>query len=94
MRNTRMTVLMTPEEKAGVEAQAARLGISGGEYVRLAVDNFDRASAGEEAEVAVLVEQANVAIPKMAAAIERMIDKLDETHVEVDRMLREAGVRR
>ena len=93
MRNARVTVLMSPDEKSEMEANAARLGISSGEYVRLAVDNFDKPTAAEEAELAALVEEANKAIPKMAATIERMSRTLREAHDEVDRTLRAAGIR-
>ena len=94
MRTARVTVLMKPEEKAEMEANAARLGISSGEYVRLAVDNFDKPTAAEEAELAALVEEANKAIPKMAASLDRMSRTLRETHDEVDRTLRAAGIRK
>jgi hypothetical protein len=94
MRNARVTVLMSPDEKAEMEANAARLGISSGEYVRLAVDNFDKPTAAEEAELAALVEEANKAIPKMAAMLDNMSRNLREAHEEIDLMLREAGIRK
>lgn len=94
MRTARVTVLMSPDEKAEVEASAARLGISSGEYIRLAVDNFDRPSAGEEAELAVLVAEANEAIPKMRASLDRMSRTAKALHREMDGFLRERGVRK
>ena len=93
MRSARVTVLMSPDEKAEMEANAARLGISSGEYVRLAVDNFDKPTAAEEAELAALVNEVNIAVPKMAASLDRMSRTLRETHDEVDRTLRAAGIR-
>ena len=93
MRNARMTVLMTAEEKADIEAEAKRLGVSSGEYVRLAVDNFDRPDAAEEAELAVLIEQVNDAIPKMRDSLDRMSTQARSLHEEMDAFLREKGIR-
>lgn len=93
MRDARLTVLMHPEEKAALEARAARKGVSSGEYVRLAVDNFEKVSAEEEAELAALAAEANAAIPKMRQALDRSIARLEATHRKVDALLREEGVR-
>jgi hypothetical protein len=87
MRTARTTVLMTPEEKAAIEKRAASMGVSSGEYIRLAVDNYERVSPKEEAELAALVTEANIAIPKMAASLDRMSQTLRKTHQEVDRTL-------
>ena len=94
MRTARTTVLMTPEEKAALEKRAARLGVSSGEYIRLAVDNYEKISPEEEAELAALVEEANVAIPRMAAMLDKMSRTLRETHEDIDRSLRAAGIRK
>ncbi|HEX5238254.1 MAG TPA: hypothetical protein VFW39_07320 [Sphingomicrobium sp.] len=94
MRTARATVLMTPDEKATIEERAASMGVSSGEYIRLAVDNFEKISPQQEAELAALVEEANKAIPEMAAMLDKMSADLRETHEEVDRMLREAGIRK
>ena len=94
MRTARTTFLQTPEEKAALERRAARLGVSSGEYIRLAVDNYEKVSPEEEAELVALVAEANIAIPRMAAMLDNMSEKLRETHDEVDRMLREAGIRK
>jgi hypothetical protein len=70
------------------------MGVSSGEYIRLAVDNFEKISPEQEAELAALVEEANKAIPEMAAMLDKMSADLRDTHEEVDRMLREAGIRK
>lgn len=93
MRNARVTVLMKPEEKRALEERAARRGVSSGEYMRLAVDNFEKLSDAEEAELAALVAEANAAIPRMREALDRSIARLDATHRKVDALLREAGLR-
>ena len=94
MRTARTTVLMTPEEKAAIERRAARLGVSSGEYIRLAVDNYERISPEQEAQLAALVEQVNEAVPRMAAMLDDMSRNLRETHSEIDRALRQAGIRK
>ncbi len=46
----RVVVLMTPEEKAPLDARVAQAGaISSGEFVRRAVDAYDLAEQGEAA---------------------------------------------
>jgi len=94
MRNARTTVLMTPDEKADLEKRAASMGVSSGEYIRLAVDNYEKISPGEEAELAALVEQVNAAIPKMHASLDQSIKTLEELHEEMDAFLREKGIRK
>lgn len=94
MRNARFTVLLKDDEKAEWEARAARLGVSSSEYVRQVVNDDERITAEQEAELAALVREANEAIPKMSASIDRMIETLSKTHEAVDRTLREAGIRK
>ena len=94
MRTERVTVLMKPEEKAALEERAARRGVSSGEYLRLAVDNFEKLSEEQETELAALVEEVNRAVPKMRESLDRSIARLDETHRKVDALLREAGIRK
>ena len=93
MHTARLTVLMPPERKAEIERRAAARGISTGELVRRAVEEYDEMSPEEEAELAVLVEQVNAAVPRMNAALERMSETLRKTHEEVDLALRKAGIR-
>ncbi|WP_294261304.1 hypothetical protein [uncultured Sphingomonas sp.] len=95
MHTERVTFLATPALKATLAARAAAGGVSIGEYIRRKVeDEDDQIDAGEEAALALLVAQANGAIPKMAASLERMITALDDAHEAVDRQLREAGIRK
>ena len=92
MQTARVTVLMTPERKAALEARASELGVSSGEYIRLAVDNY-RPTEAEEAELAALVEEVNHAIPRMQESIRQMSETLASSHEEVDRLLRDMGLR-
>lgn len=91
MQTARVTVLMTPERKVRLDSVAAGIGVSTGEYIRLAVDNFGDAT--EDAQLAVLVGELNAALPKMAASLDRSIEALEASHRHVDGVLRELGLR-
>jgi Ribbon-helix-helix protein, copG family len=93
MQTDRLTILMEPKYKASIARQAAARGVSTSEHVRNALDSFDAVTSEEQAELAVMVAQANEAIPKMRASIDRMIATLDKTHRETDAFLVQMGVR-
>jgi mobilization protein NikA len=93
MRTARTTVLMSPEQKAAIEKRAASMGVSSGEYIRLAVDNFEKVSPEQEAELEALVGEVNQAVPKMAAMLDSMSRTLQELHRENDAFFRERGIR-
>ena len=44
MKSARMTILLTPEQKAAIHARARTLGISTGEMVRRAVESYGKAA--------------------------------------------------
>ncbi|HEX5325699.1 MAG TPA: ribbon-helix-helix protein, CopG family [Acetobacteraceae bacterium] len=52
----RLMVLMSPEEKAALEAKAARAGSSAGELVRRAVDAYEIGNQAEAEELRALVQ--------------------------------------
>jgi hypothetical protein len=93
MRSARVTVLMKPEEKAALEAKAAKRGVSSGEYLRLAVDNFGKVSDTEEAALSALAAEIRTAVPRMRASLERMSSHAQELHEELDAFLRQKGIR-
>lgn len=93
MRTARTTFLMTPEEKAILEKRAATRGVSSGEYIRLAVDNFEKVSDEQEAELAALAAELNAAVPKMKAALDRSSKVLGQLHRENEAFFRERGIR-
>jgi malonyl CoA-acyl carrier protein transacylase len=94
MQTARVTFLTTPDDKAALDAYAARTGHSVGHVLREASSRYIAEGADrEDADLAALVSEVNVAMPRMAAAIDRMIQTLDATHDEVDRTLRAAGIR-
>lgn len=92
MQTARVTVLMTPDRKAAIEQRAAELGVSSGEYIRLAVDNYNPSDM-EAAELAELIMEVNRAVPKMMASLERSSNRLERAHKKVDELLREWGHR-
>lgn len=93
MQTERVTILMTPERKAKLASRAASRGISVGEYLRRRAEDDDELTPEQEAELAELVRQANIAIPQMAESLDRMSEMLRETNADIDRTLREAGLR-
>ncbi len=93
MHTERVTFLTTPQGKIALAARAAARGISTGEYVRRRVEADEDTTAGEEAELAALVAQANEAIPRMRDSLDRSIALVASTSREIDAMLREAGLR-
>ena len=95
MQTERVTILMTPSRKAQVASRAAARGISMGEYLRRKVeDEDDELTPEQEAELAELIKQANIAIPAMAESLDRMSEKLQKTSAEIDKTLRAAGIRK
>ena len=92
MRTARVTVLMKPEEKAALEANAARRGVSSGEYLRLAVDNFESISNEQEAELQALARELHAAVPNMRKALESSCKTLEKLHRENEAFFREKGI--
>lgn len=94
MQTERVTFLTTRDQKAALDAFAADTGRSVGHVLREASTQYiGQPTAAEEAELNALVEQVNEAIPKMHASLDSMSRTLQETHIKVDRMLREMGAR-
>ncbi|MBY0520804.1 MAG: hypothetical protein K2P79_10300 [Sphingomonas sp.] len=94
MQTERVTFLMTRERKARVASKAAARGISMGEYLRQRIeDEEDELSPEQEAELSELVRQANIAIPEMADMLDQMTETLRKANADIDRTLREAGLR-
>lgn len=50
MKTARMTILLTPEQKATIHARAESLGVSTGEMVRRAVESYGRAASESPSE--------------------------------------------
>jgi hypothetical protein len=77
MQTERVTFLTSRDHKAALDAYASKTGQSVGNVVREATSQF--------------ISQPRV--PKMNASIDEMSQTLQQTHAEVDRMLRAMGAR-
>lgn len=95
MQTERVTFLTSREHKKALDAFASKRGESVGNVVREATARYiGQPTDEEEAELAALVAQVNEAIPKMNASIDHMQEILQNSHREMDKLLREMGVRR
>lgn len=97
MQTERVTYLTTAEQKAALEAFARTRGQSVGNVVREATSRYISEpgfSVEEEEALKFLAEELKEAVPKIRASLERSISKLETTRKDVDKMLRDAGVRK
>ncbi len=96
MRTERVTFLTSAEHKAQLDAFAADRGESVGNVVREATSRYmaQPSADDEEAELAALVDELTKAVPVMRASLERTSQIITDSMAEVDRKLREAGIRK
>ena len=93
----RVTFLTSRDQKAALDAFAAQRGESVGYVVREATMRYmaqPRDESEEEAELAALVAEVNLVLPKMNEAIDDMIETMRTSHAETDRLLRQMGARK
>ena len=62
--SARLMILMSPEERAALDAKARALGVSAGEVVRRAVEAFELGTQEEAAELRALVDAFNELHPE------------------------------
>ena len=96
MQTERVTFLTSRDNKAALDAYAARCGQSVGHVVREATARYIAQPQGrdDEAELAALVAELACAVPEMRASLERTAKLMDDTVAGVDRKLRAAGLRK
>ena len=95
MQTERVTYLTSAEHKAALEAFARARGESMGNVVREATARYmAQPPEGEEAELAALVDELAKAVPAMRASLQRSARNIEQSIAEVDRKLREAGIRK
>jgi hypothetical protein len=76
----RVVVLMSPEEKAQLDAKAARAGSrSVGELIRRAIDAYDESDQAEAKELAALLEVFRTTHAETMRQLDQTERKLDET---------------
>ena len=78
--SARLMVLMSPEERASLDAKARALGVSAGEVVRRAVQSFELGTEEEAAELRELIEAFNQLHPETLRIA-------DESHRKVSEIL-------
>ena len=98
-QSERVTFLTSRQQKAALDAFAASRGESVGNVVREATARYMAQPAGDEdsdeaRELAAIVALLVEALPEMQASLDRTIAKTTASMDEIDRMLREAGIRK
>lgn len=96
MQTERVTFLTTPDHKAALDAFAASNGKSVGHVVREASAIYIAQAAVDEDEqqLAALVREVNMAVPRMRADIKDAIASIDHANAVVDAVLSGEGPRR
>jgi hypothetical protein len=77
--SARLMVLMSPEERASLDAKARALGVSAGEVVRRAVQAFELGTEAEAAELRELIEVFNQLHPETLRIADESHRKVSET---------------
>ena len=95
MRTERVTFLTTPDHKAALDAFAASNGKSVGHVVREASAIYIAQAAvnEDEQQLAALVREVNMAVPRMRADIKDAIASIDHANAVVDAVLAGEGPR-
>ena len=78
--SARLMILMSPEERAALDAKARALGVSAGEVVRRAVQAFELGTEEEAAELRTLIDLFNQLHPETLRVA-------DQAHREVSKIL-------
>jgi hypothetical protein len=72
-------ILMSPQERAALDAKAKALGVSAGEVVRRAVQAFELGSEEEAAELRALIDAFNQIHPETLRIADEAHRKVAET---------------
>ncbi|WP_374405340.1 hypothetical protein [Pelagerythrobacter sp.] len=95
MQTERVTYLTNAEQKAALEAFAKARGVSVGNVLREAAAQYmEQPTSEEEAELAAIIAEVAKAVPEMQASLRRSAKMLEQSRVELDRKLRDAGIRK
>src|SRR6266404_3099119 len=84
----RLMILMSPEERAALDAKARALGVSAGEDVRRAVQAFELGTEEEAAELRALIDVFNQLHPETLRIADECHRKVAETLAEPSSALR------
>ena len=83
--SARLMVLMSPEERAALDAKARTLGVSAGEVVRRAVQAFELGTEEEAAELRSLIDVFNQLHPETLRIADECHRKVAEALAEPSR---------
>jgi hypothetical protein len=86
MKTDRLTLLISPADKAAINARAELLGISVSELVRQAALGFDPEEAGAKAELEAMMPEFEGAVDRILAALDRMLVKAEAHETEMARL--------
>ena len=78
MKTERMVLLVTPEEKAQIASESAKLGVSASEYIRKLVASFEADDLGALEDLKELLPEVDAAIDRMSTTIDRTLKRLEE----------------
>ncbi len=93
----RVTYLTSAAQKAQLEAFAKARGESVGNVLREATMRYisePAISPAEEEALQFLADELNAAVPKIRESLERSIAMLEKSNADIDRKMREAGIRK
>ena len=94
MQTERVTFLTTPDHKAALDAFARVSGMSVGHVVREATARYVvEGEMNEDDRFQLLIGELNDALPHLHSALDRAIEGQQSLRADIDRMLREAGLR-
>jgi hypothetical protein len=85
MKSARMTILVTPEQKAVIHDRARTLGVSTGEMVRRAVESYEPSANGSTENEALL----NALASELRLAAKEAKAALDAANREVQATLKQ-----
>jgi hypothetical protein len=80
----RVTTLMTPAEKAALEAKAKGAGVSVGEFVRRSVEAFDPDQATSLAQLAAVAAELTRSNQAAAQALDQALANIEATRAQLD----------
>lgn len=94
MQTERVTFLTTPDHKAALDAFAASNNMSVGHVVREATTRYvGEGEMGEDERFKLLIDELADALPSMHAALDQAIEGQRRLRVDIDAVLRKAGLR-
>jgi predicted transcriptional regulator len=93
LKTERVTLLVTPAEKAKVQAKADALGMNASEFIRLAAQSYD--VNRDEAMMNALLDQVSDTVRDMNETLDRTIARVERTvdGLRQRRLAREAAAR-